>query len=134
MLKQEVYELIETSWKAIYSDGSSLPQFNENRSENKYFDIDRSRLVQFVLIRNGAPAVVIHLGGNKKLIYRMRRAMDNKGRHEDVYLAGWQEKRNGQNVQMIMALFEDNHIEIVDRFYEKHPWFYSINFLKEEKI
>ena len=134
MLKQEVYELIETSWKAIYRDGSSLSQFNENRSENKYFDIDRNRLAQFVLIRNGAPAVVIHLGGNKKLIYRMRRAMDNKGHHEDVYLAGWQEKRNGQNVQMIMALFEDNRVEIVDCFNEKHPWFYSINFLKEEKI
>ena len=131
MQKQYVFN---TSWKAIYSDGSSLPQFNENRSENKYFDIDRSRLVQFVLYRNGAPAVVIHLSGNKKLIYRMRRAMDNKGYHEDVYIAGWQEKRNGQNVQMIMALFEDNHIEIFDRFKEKHPWFYSINFIQEERI
>jgi hypothetical protein len=64
----------------------------------------------------------------------MRRAMNNKGYEEVVFLAGWQERANGKNTQMIMFLFEDNHIEIVDRFYENHLWFYSINFLKNEEV
>ena len=123
-----------TFWKAIYNDGNSLFQFDLDGTEQKYTDIDRTRLMQFIIYRNNIPAVVIHLGPRKKLIYRMRRAMNNHGYEESVFLAGWQENRNGRNVQMIMFLFEDNHIEIVDRFYEDHPWFYNIKFLKTEEI
>ena len=124
----------KTCWKAIYSNGESLLQFNFDGSENKYSNIDRARLVRFDLCRDNQPLLVIHLSHKKKLIYRMRRAMNNRGKEEVVYLAGWQENQNGKNVQMIAFLFEDNHTEIVDRFYEDHPWFYSIKFLKEEKI
>ena len=123
-----------TYWNAVYSNGKSLPQFNEDGTENKYRDIDRTRLIRFDLYRNNTPIVVIHLDAHKKLIYRMRRAQNNHGYEETVYLAGWQEKHAGQNVQMIIFLFDDNHIEILDRFYEDHSWFYSIRFLKEEKI
>lgn len=126
--------LNETFWMAIYEDRESLSQFNPTGHENKYTDIDKPRLAQFVLYRNEKPAVVIHLGGNKRLIYRMRRAMDNRGNEETVFLAGWQEKRNGMNIQMLVFLFSDGHVEIVDRFHEGHPWFYGIQFLEEEKI
>ena len=122
-------------WKAIYNDGTELPQYNEDGSENKYPDIDRSKLIQFVLLYFGIPHVVIHLDDNKRLIYRRRVAQSvTKGIIEVVYLAGWQEKIKRKNVQMICFLFEDGHVEIVDRFYEKHPWFYSIVFRPEERI
>jgi hypothetical protein len=126
--------LKETFWTAGYDDGTQLTQYELDRSENKYTDIDRNKLIQFILYRSDKPAVVIHIDSNKKLIYRMRRAMNNKGYEEVVFLAGWQERTNGRNTQMITFLFEDNHIEIVDRFYENHLWFYSINFIKEEEI
>ena len=133
--KNEIdYSEIETLWRAIYSDGKSLLQFNPDGSENKYFDIDRIKLTQFVLYRYGKPAVVIHLNGAKKLIYRMRRAMNNRGNSETVYLAGWQENQNGRNIQMIMFLFQDNHIEIVDRFHKDHEWFYGIQFIADERV
>jgi hypothetical protein len=125
--------LKETFWMAYYSDNTRLLQYEPDGSENKYTDIDRRKLTQFILFRSGKPLIVIHLDGNKKLIYRMRRAMNNKGYEEAVFLAGWQERISGRNTQMIMFLFEDNHIEIVDRFYENHLWFYSINFLPDEK-
>lgn len=124
----------ETYWKAVYEDGESLSQFDPTGHENKYTDIERNKLIQFILYRAGKPLVVIHLNNNKKLIYRMRRAMNNHGEEETVFLAGWQEMRSHKNVQMVMFLFQDNHIEIVDRFYEDHRWFYKINFLKEEEI
>jgi hypothetical protein len=123
-----------TVWEAVYSDGTSLKQFNGDGHENKYTDIDRKKITQFVLYRDKKPLVIIHLGGKKRLIYRIRRAQNNKGYTEAVYLAGWQEKQNGINTQMISFLFEDNSIEIVDRFYENHLWFYSINFIPEERI
>lgn len=126
--------LKETFWIARYNDGTKLIQYEPDGSENKYTDIDRSKLIQFILIRAGKPLLVIHLDSNKKLIYRMRRAMNNKCEKEVVFLAGWQERSNGKNTQMIMFLFEDNHIELVDRFHEDHLWFYSINFLPDERI
>lgn len=126
--------LKETFWKAVYEDEESLSQFDQTGHENKYTDIERNKLIQFILYRNDKPAVVLHLDKNKKLIYRMRRAMNNKGYEEVVFLAGWQERTNGKNTQMIMFLFENNHIEIVDRFYENHLWFYAINFLPDERI
>lgn len=126
--------LKETFWMALYNNGTSLIQYEQDGTENKYTDITRNKLIQFILFRADKPLVVIHLDSNKKLIYRMRRAMNNKGYEEVVFLAGWQESTNGRNTQMIMFLFEDNHIEIVDRFYEDHLWFYSSNFLPDEKI
>ncbi len=125
-------------WKAIYGDGTVLGQFNSDGSENKYTDIDRTRLSQFLLLKGAEPIVVIHLDANKKLICRRRVAMHVTGKKagtkEVVWLAGWQENRKGVNVQMISFVFEDGHIEVVDRFYENHPWFYPINFLPEERI
>jgi hypothetical protein len=125
---------MQTSWLAIYIDGTTLQQYNADGSENKYLNIERDKLKQFVLLRDNEPKVVIHVDQNKKLIYRMRTAANNKGIIERVYLAGWQQRTNGMNTQMISFLFEDGHIEIVDKFRENHPWFYSVNFIAEERL
>ena len=123
----------DVRWLAIYNDGSSLPQFADG-TENKYTDIDRSRLVKFILFVGDTPKLVIHLDKNKRLIYRRRVALSFSGHQEIVYLAGWQELKHGINTQMICFLFEDGHIETVDRFYENHPWFYPVKFLPGEQI
>lgn len=123
-------------WKAIYTDGKSLSQYNGG-VENKYIDIDRDRLLHFILLEDSIPKIVIPLTNNKRLIYRRRVAVSfsgiNAGNTEVVYLVGWQEKKQGINTQMICFLFEDGHIEITDRFYINHPWFYPMIFLPEEK-
>ena len=130
-------------WQAIYDDGETLPQYNEKKGskENKYTDIDRSRLVQFVLFADSVPKIVIHLDENKKLIYRRRVATVFSGGNADcntlkqtVHIVGWQENKQGTfNVQMVCFLFEDGHVEIVDKFHKNHPWFYPVIFLPEEK-
>ncbi len=95
-------------WKAIYKDGTFLPQFNNEGSENKYTDIDRVQLVQFHLIKDGKPIVVIHLDSNKRLICRRRVAKHfsgpKAGTQEVVWLVGWQENRRGVNVQMMFRV------------------------------
>lgn len=124
-------------WKAIYTDGTFLNQYGKDGSENKYGDIDRARLVQFQLVKHGKTVAVIHLDTKKQLIYRRRVAVHftgpQKGTREAVYLVGWQEKRAGVNVQLVCFVFEDGHVEVVDRFRKDHPWFYPVNFLAEEK-
>lgn len=125
-------------WKAIYTDGTFLPQFNEDGSDNKYPDINRAKLKEFQLIRNGKVAVVVHLDKKKKLICRMRVGQvgfgPRAGQKERVWLVGWQEKRGHVNVQMVCFVFEDGHIEVVDRFHENHPWFYPVKFIPKEKL
>ena len=73
---------------------------------------------------------------NKRLIYRRRvsQSVFDNSKKQAVYLIGWQETKQGVNNQMICFLFEDGHVEVVDGFREDHPWFYSINFIKEERI
>ena len=128
------YSIVNTFWRAVYKNGKSLSQIRPDGGNNSYGDIDKKSLTQFILYRYGKPVVVIHLDPKKKLIYRIRRAQDNRGNKESVYLAGWQENRNGMNIQMLVFLFEDDHIEVVDRFHENRPWFYGVQFLPDELI
>ena len=126
--------MVELNWKAIYSDGTELSQYSDNKT-SKYGDIDRSRLDKFVILKNDTPVLILYLDENKKLIFRRRVAKNFlSGEEEAVYLVGWQENRSGVNLQSISFIFEDGHVEVVDRFKEGHPWFYPINFLDEEKV
>lgn len=126
------------TWKAIYTDGSVLAEYMPDGSKHSQWDIDRARLKQFVLCKHdGSPVVAVHLDGQKRLIYRLRHAVPftglRAGTNETVYIVGWQETRRGVNVQMVCFVFEDGHVEVVDRFREGHPWFYPVQFRAEEK-
>ena len=122
-------------WEAIYNDGNILHQYNGDGTENKYIDIDRHRLIRFILHDSYGPAIVLNLTRSKKLIYRRRVALNlNSKIQEVVYIAGWQENIEGKNIQMLCFLFEDGHIEIANHFSENHPWFYPVIFLPDECI
>jgi len=126
---------MQIQWEAIYTDGNSLHQYNDDGTENTYIDIDRSHLIRFILHDTSGPAIVLDLTKSQKLIYRRRVALNiNSKIQEVVYLAGWQENIAGRNIQMLCFLFEDGHIEVMDRFNKNHPWFYGVNFIKEEEI
>ena len=127
-------------WKAIYRDGSCLMQFNSDGSENRYTAIRRNELSQFLLFHGGEVLLVLHLDEGKKLIYRRRVAVhfkigpQGKTGEESVYIVGWQENRRGVNVQSLCFVFEDGHIEVLDRFCEGTRWFYAVKFLPEEAV
>jgi hypothetical protein len=125
-------------WCAVYMDGTVLRQYNEGEAGKKYTDIDRSKLKEFRLYADGIKKVVVSLDINKRLIYRKRVAMgilgSTQGQQQVVYIVGWQEKRDGKNTQMLCFLFDDGHVEILDRFDESHAWSSQIVFIKEEKL
>lgn len=104
------------TWRAVYSDGSYL-------EEGKYPDIDRTRLVEFLLLDvQKQVRMRMHLFPGQKLIYRKRRlgklapATGEIIVTGTIHVVGFHENRQGTNVQMLSFLFPDGHIELMDRF------------------
>ena len=127
---------MELIWKAIYTEGC-LNQYNEDGSVNKYTDIDRTILKFFELYRENKLILRIHLGDEKRLIYRRRVTIGligESGKIKDVvYLCGWQKTVGGENVQSISYIFEDGHIESGGAWNEKSSFAYAPNLIEEEK-
>jgi len=122
------------TWRAIYTDGSFLDQYNADGTENKYTSIDRTRLSKFLLLRETKPVFVLHLRPGQRLIHRRRVSIRLGARagRETVWIVGFQENRNGVNIQSIAFVFEDGHVELMDRFREDHVLYYPVIFLPEE--
>ena len=134
------------SWKAVYKNGTSLSQFKTEKDsnnklvtiENSYADIDRAKLSQFILMDSifDKPVVIIYFDRpTQRLICRKRmiKQMDQKARL-GVWIVGWQELRQGVNIQMISFVYPDGHIEIMDRFREDDRIHYGFKFRQEEEV
>ena len=117
-------------WEAQYKDGTSLPQYNADGTENRYADIDRSRLEAFSLVRaDGSIALHLVLDPGQRLIYRLRVEQSTGPASSKivVYMAGWQQTINGQNIQSIAYVREDGGtVLMAGRFRDDDPWLYSI--------
>jgi hypothetical protein len=120
-------------WAAVYNDGSTFRQYEEDGSENLYVDIDRDRLTHFVLLCNGEMKARIHLNGDKRLIFRKRNFLKGNKQIGQVFLAGWQETVNGANRKMLCFLFPDGHLEILPDFLP-HAVFCEIENYRPEEI
>jgi len=106
------------SWKAVYKDGSMLPQLRKDGKENKYEDIDRDNLEFFELLKGEKLIFKLHLEPGRRLIVR-RRTIGNffdPSVNDVVWLVGWQWNANGRNVQDLAWIFEDGHVELTGRF------------------
>ena len=126
--------MTELIWKAIYSDGKSLNQYNEDKSVNKYTDIDRTALKFFELYNGNKIIIRVHLGDDKRLIFRRRVSLSmNSTITEVIYLIGWQKTIGKENIQSISYIFEDGHIEMAGAWNEESPFAYAPNLIKEEK-
>jgi hypothetical protein len=102
------------TWKANYSDGTSLMQFEEEK-ENSYFAIERDKLNSFDIIKDSGELVLrVSLERpTQKLIYRKRVFTDLYGTQKDlVILAGWHENIEGKSIKSICYIHSDGHIEM----------------------
>lgn len=135
-------------WKAIYSDGENLEQFNDDGTENRYTDIDRSKITHFILndSTTGKPKIILHLNPGQQLIHRRRVVQKyalsplffeknpEAKMKETAYIVGWHENRDGVNVQMLLFVFEDGTVEIMDRWREDHALYSPVILLPEERL
>lgn len=123
----------DMKWVAEYAAGC-LPQYNADGTQNRYQDIDRAKLVRFVLLKVNRAVFILNVPKGSTLIYRRRVAMGFSGIKEVVYIVGTKRTLNfNQHVQDLHFIFEDGHIETTDRFDKDHQWFYPISFLPEER-
>ncbi len=151
-------------WVAYYDDGTHLRQYKDDGSENKYADIDRSKLASFALYDGGAivnrddylklrndvaitpgadPGVYelatrkllhLHLEPGQRLIYRRRVEQTVGGPATVCYMIGWQQTIIGENIQSIAYVFENGTIELAGKWREDHPWFYSVQAVPSEEV
>ncbi len=124
-------------WVVQYNDGTRHDS-DESGEGFKYQDIDRDRLTAFALLDGDRTVAVLHLNKGCRLIYRRRVTVNFRNEKEAVFLFGWQKTvGNGfgqiTNEQVINVLFEDGHIETVDRWIENSKWFDLPNLRPEEK-
>lgn len=115
------------NWIAYYRDGTSLRQFPHRGSaedEHKYGDIDREKLSAFIVRDDEVPLLVLHIPEGGRLIYRKRTEQRPGEPPQQVWIVGVQETKNGHNSQYILVLFDDGHIEVLNRFQENTRWFY----------
>ncbi len=133
-------------WVAYYNDDTHLRQYDDAGKENKYADIDRTRLSSFALYDGGRPdehyetatrkILHLHLDNDQRLIYR-RRVERSVGSDAPIvcYLVGWQQTIEGRNVQSIAYVFEDGTVEVAGRWRDGgHPWFYSVAPVPSEEV
>lgn len=111
-------------WISHYSDGTTLHQF-EGDKENRYEDIDRSRLSSFAVMEGEKAIVTCHIPSDGRLIYRQRVEKVAGQPEFRVWLVGCQTTKSGVNSQYVLAIFPDGSIEAVDGFREGTPWFYA---------
>ena len=108
---------IELYWTAKYIDGSEFKQFN-NGKENKYTDIDRERLCQFIMKEVGTDKSVysLYIREGQHLIYR-RRTLKRFGKSDTVvFLVGYKitfMANSGPREQIVMNyLFPDGSVAL----------------------
>lgn len=108
-------------WKAVYDDGSSLPQYNEEGIENKYKDINRNSLARFdmVDVDKGKTLLSVYFPRitTRRLIFRRRTLLDvMSGKKVIVFLVGWQETyfttAGVRNFTVINYIHEDGSISL----------------------
>jgi hypothetical protein len=89
--------------RAVYTDGSYL-----NLKEAKYEDIDRSRLASFCLLKENEVVFHLLLKEGQRLIWRKRVFMTPGTPDQVWHLVGWQKTIQGENIQCIAYISEND--------------------------
>ncbi len=123
-----------TAWTAIYRDGTRLRQFNEDKTENLFKDIQQDKLFEFRIIHNERvlsvflPTGTFGIGGfllnsdvsckvkvDYRLIYfsRKRKVLGPQGKNSEEYIIGFQCKIENTNYKRLIK-FSKNEIQFVN--------------------
>lgn len=105
------------NWRVTYKDGSSLPQFNDDKTENSYISIKREKIDKFTFLNDGKEIFTLVLERpTQKLIYRKRTFYrpfaSVESQYVIVFMIGWHENINGKSIKSICYIYEDGHIEM----------------------
>jgi hypothetical protein len=96
-------------WEAVYIDGSTLYQFDDNGTFHRFEEIDQSKLSRFSMVKVGEPAYILMFNSeNMKLIHFYKRFVLNAGTGEEtrftVYCFGYETKTKGLTNKFITMI------------------------------
>lgn len=112
-------------WRAIYSDGSVI---NQKEMQVSYEDLDREKLREFQMLRDGQVVLVVPLkeGQGGRLIWRRRVQVIPGGGHRFFYLVG---KRSA----FVSVMFDNGAIVTDDNFSDEHVLYSEIEKVRGEE-
>jgi len=93
------------TWRAVYTDGAYL---DSKDAEKGYESIDRDRLASFCLIRDDKVIFHLLLQKGQRLIWRKRIFLTPGHADRVWHLVGWQKTVNGENIQCIGYVSEED--------------------------
>jgi len=110
---------IKYVWRAVYTDGTILNQFDESGKERAFKEIDQSRLLKFswVPVDGQGREVSVTLRPGQRLIAFRRvkwRPFATDSKPEIYYAVGWQATVNGRNVKSISWILPDDSVVIAE--------------------
>lgn len=110
-------ELERWRWEAIYTDGTSLCQFEDGNpfgTFHQFKDIDQSKVFAFRMVSDEAPSISMIIPSGAKLIHFYRNAMLDVGGPNStrvrLYCFGYQLG----STKVMTVILPDNSIAIVD--------------------
>ena len=113
----------EIFWTVHYNDGQRFSLSNSF----KYSNIDREKMIAFDVWFGSRLVLRIDFNNDdctadiepKRLIWRKRQRMHTNGYEEIFYMAGWQRKVKGINIQSIAYITQDGAILMGGQFVER---------------
>jgi hypothetical protein len=114
-------------WCAIYSDGTSLEELEDDGTLHRFLEIDQERLVGFILrpLREDLPQFAVQLGEGRRLIfYRLRKLIGalspetldivSQGRGPSYQVFGFQRTENETNFKSLTYVDESGASFVTD--------------------
>jgi hypothetical protein len=102
-------------WEALYNDGTSLLQFDdETGTFHRFAEIDQSKLDLFRMVSDGKPGIsFVFYPERMKLIHYYRHTVWEAGeneRREKEYVFGWQTRSR----KYLLAIRPDDSVLVFD--------------------
>lgn len=112
-------------WLVIHRDDWQVPEFDEETGQHHDFAVAISEApVQYVLLipqRPGLQTHILHVSPDMRpIVFRSRQAvgvLDPNGyipEHVRITGFGWQKTIQGENVQSLVALYDDGSLALTD--------------------
>lgn len=120
-----------TGWEAVYTDKSTLRQFNDDGSENSFSDIRQDDLFEFRIFHEGKvvslfmPSGTFGINGllydtdisripdmKYRLIHFVRRQKVMGGENKNIYHIGFQITQNEVNHKRLISIY-NNQIQLI---------------------
>lgn len=121
------------SWRVVYSDDTTLSQFDS--VEHNYLEIDRNKVCAIQLVDSEKVVFSMPLEKEQQFFIRQRVALDLTGNEKRrVWIVGWRQKKVLSTVMQVNFVFSDRHVETLSRFHPEHKLYYPINFLPCEEV